>query len=487
MWQRVANYWSTNDEEAEQFYLMMKNKLAFPNTPAIANAGRTKAQGSACFVLPIADSLVDGPDSIMQTLSNTAAVHKSGGGTGFSFGRIRGKGSRVQSTGRDAPGPVEFLRLYSDAIGRVTQAGLRPGANMGILPVNHPDIMDFIHCKTTEGTIHNFNISIAITDEFMRSPRDDVWEAVVQNAWRNGEPGVLFIDTINDTSLHPELIESTNPCGEVPLLPYEACVLGSINLAAHVTIQNGMLVLDESKLRKTACTLTRLLDNIIDKQDYPLPIIEKTHKRYRKIGVGVMGYADALIELGIDYGSDLAITMAKHWMSHVQQATYIESAILGNEKGLYGARRRFSTLEEFRGSGLPSRRNLMCQVIAPTGTISRLAGCSFGIEPNFAREYDSFVVGGRFRERHRLADHPNYVVAKDVLPNQHIRTQAAFQRYTDQAVSKTVNLPASATVEDVSDVFRLAWETGCKGVTVLREDSRDDVVLKDCASGVCEL
>jgi ribonucleoside-diphosphate reductase alpha chain len=458
----------------------MESKKAFPNTPAIANAGRRQQQGSACFVLPIADSLVDGPDAIMTTLSNAVAVHKSGGGTGFSFGNLRPKGALVKSTDRDAPGPVEFLRLYSEAIGRITQAGMRPGANMGILPVDHPDIMEFIHCKREEGTITNFNISVALTDDFMQNGgfKSSIWKEIVHGAWRNGEPGAIFIDTINNTALHPEIIEATNPCGEVPLLPYEACVLGSINLSAHIS--GGVLELDE--LRRSTATLTRLLDRIIGRQDYPLAIIDRTHKRYRKVGVGVMGYADALIKCGIIYGSDDALDFAERAMRVIQDASYEESEKLGKEEGNYG------TDEALRNARLPARRNLMCQVIAPTGTISRLAECSFGIEPNFARAYDSFVVGGQFRDIHPLAESPYFVEARDVSPEQHVLTQAAFQRYCDQAVSKTVNLPYEATEQDVDNIFRLAYSSGCKGITVLRENSRNDVVIStDCASGVCAL
>ena len=478
--------------------------------------------GSACYVLPVEDSLTDGPSSIMQTLKDAAAVHKSGGGTGFSFGRIRGKGQVVASTGRPAPGAVNVLQLYSDAIARVTQAGMRPGANMGVLPIDHPDVEQFISCKQTEGNITNFNISVAVTHEFMEAvfsgtltPHQQyLWDKIIDGAWRNGEPGVLFIDAINNGALHSEPIEATNPCGEVPLRPYEACVLGSINLAAHVT-DGGFI--DWAGLSSTVRTMVRLLDNVIEKQDYPIPEIEYEQKFYRKIGVGVMGYADMLIKMGYEYGSMAALDLAENIMSYVQDISYNESFKLAEEKGPYygyydyegsvvdnhvtgGDPNRANRNGDHQlrpgtgrvrldGSGnpLPLRRNLCCQVIAPTGTISRLAGCSFGIEPNYARQSTSYIVGGAFDEVHPLAESPHFVEARDVTVEQHIQTLAAFQRYTDQAVSKTLNLPHESTMQDVADAYILAWRLGCKGTTVLREGSREDVVLENtsCADGVC--
>ncbi|MCW0193382.1 MAG: adenosylcobalamin-dependent ribonucleoside-diphosphate reductase [Rhodococcus sp.] len=496
--ERVARTWGDTPQHVAAVYEMMRNKKGLPNTPAIANAGRPNQMGSACYVLPIEDSLTDGPSSIMQTLKDAAAVHKSGGGTGFSFGRIRGRGSAVSSTGRPAPGAVNVLELYSDSIARVTQAGMRPGANMGILPVDHPDIMEFIAAKSVEGTVLNFNISVAVTDEFMRKITrngsgwtHEVWAEIVDHAWRNGEPGIVFIDTINRTALHPEPIEATNPCGEVPLRPYEACVLGSINLAEHLLADDCGI--DYQALQATTRTMVRLLDNVIEYQDYPIPEIEREQKRYRKIGVGVMGYADMLIKLGFEYGSEAALMVAENVMSYIQDWTYNESYRLAEEKGPFDAWGAYdyceaAGVETFAEKhGLPHRRNLMCQVIAPTGTISRLAGCSFGIEPIFAAEVNSFIVGGEFHEVHRLKDMPAFITAKDITPEQHLRTQAAFQTYTDQAVSKTLNLPRATTREDIANIYRMAWELGLKGVTVLREGSRDDVVLEDtsCETGVC--
>jgi ribonucleoside-diphosphate reductase alpha chain len=511
--ERVARTWGDTPEHVGQIYQMMRDKKGLPNTPAIANAGRKGAMGSACYVLPVNDSLTDGPSSIMQTLMDAAAVHKSGGGTGFSFGRIRGRGTAVSSTGRAAPGAVNVLQLYSDAISRVTQAGMRPGANMGILPCDHPDVMEFIKCKTVEKDIYNFNISVALTDEFMEmvtvegGPTElyeggynshDVWRAIVDGAWQNGEPGVLFIDTVNNTALHPEPIEATNPCGEVPLRPYEACVLGSINLAAHVhpvPEDPSRQGIDWAGLAETTRTMVRLLDNVIEYQTYPIPEIEVEQKRYRKIGVGVMGYADLLIILGVRYGSEKALNIAENIMRYIQDITYNESWKLAEEKGAYPEYERYSGIRSYPEGGgwtadwsvLPYRRNLNCQVIAPTGTISRLAGCSFGIEPVFAAEQTSYIIGGQYHEVHPLRDRAAFVTAADVTPKEHVLTQAAFQRFTDQAVSKTVNLPNESTRADVAAIYQLAWETGCKGITVMREGSREDVVLENtsCKDGVC--
>ena len=486
---RTAKAWGTDSKHTDRIEHMMRSKRALPNTPAIANAGRKNQMGSACYVLPVNDSLTDGESSIMQTLKDAAAVHKSGGGTGFSFGRIRAKGTTVSSTGRGAPGAVNVLRLYSDAIHRVTQAGMRPGANMGILPVDHPDIIEFISCKGTEGDIHNFNISVAMTDEFMLKVvsgtldhhEQFIWDSIVEGAWRNGEPGVFFIDTTNRLALHPEWIEATNPCGEVPLRPYEACVLGSINLAAHIGPEVGVMDLDA--LRETVFTMVEMLDNVIERQDYPIAEIEREQKRYRKIGVGVMGYADALCMLGHEYGSPAALRLAEQWMSLIQKYSYEASERLGEQRGMpWGWR-----------EGMPRRRNLNVQVIAPTGTISRLAECSFGIEPHFDVDsegnYLSFIVGGVYTDHNPYYSNPHFKPASKVTLQEHITTQAAFQKYTDQAVSKTINCPNETTLGEVEDAYIQAWQTGCKGVTILREGSREETVIGategDCVGGVC--
>lgn len=506
VWDRVARHWSDNDAQREQFFDMMNEGRALPNTPAIANAGKAVACGSACFVLPVEDSLTKGESSIAETLKDSTAVHQYGGGTGFSFGRLREKGARVSTTGRAAPGPVSFIQGYSDWFKRVSQSGLRNAANMAIMPVDHPDIMEFISCKEAEGSLTNFNISVALTDEFMHYvsnrtgyQRDvvskllpggagGVWDAIIDGAWRNGEPGAFFIDSTNNTRLHPELVEATNPCGEVPLLPYEACVLGSVNLAAHHAPGLGV---EWAALGRTVRQLVRMLDNIVEKQDYPLDKIRKQHHLYRKIGVGVMGYADALILMGVRYGSHDAQEWAKAWMRFIQEISYDESHRIADEKGayrayrkLYGDKRHPPHEEHF-----PYRRNLCCQVIAPTGSISRLAECSFGIEPVFATSYTSHIVGQDFHEVHPLADRSAFITSGKVAPLDHVATQAAFQRYTDQAVSKTVNLPYEATREDVAAIYLTAWQSGCKGITVYRTGSREDVVIEPdgCRDGKCSL
>lgn len=490
VYERVARTWGTPGHHTGQLYEMMRAKRGFLNTPAIANAGRKIQMGSACYVLPINDSLTDGPSSIMQTLKDAASVHKSGGGTGFSFGRIRGRGTPVSSTGRPAPGAVNVLRLYSQAISAVTQAGMRPGANMGILPIDHPDILEFITAKKNEGEIRNFNISVAVTDEFMlkltagmlNHHEQYIWDSIVEGAWRNGEPGIFFIDTVNRLALHPEWIESTNPCGEVPLRPYEACVLGSVNLASYV---KG-LGYDYTQLASDVWTMTQALDNVIEIQDYPIPEIEREQKRYRKIGIGVMGYADALVDMGIYYGSPAALDFAEQVMGFIQETSYQASEALGDKRGAYVGWE----------AGMPERRNLNCQVIAPTGSIARLAECSWGIEPHFDVDEDghywSFIVGGQFKDYNPRAGSPFFKPAAEVTVEEHVNTQAAFQKYTDQAVSKTINAPNETTLNDVEKAYITAWQKGCKGITLLREGSREEVVIGaakegDCVGAACSI
>lgn len=497
VWRRVAAAWARTDAQADRFYHMMATGAAYPNTPAIANAGRKRACGSACFVLPIDDSLY-GDGSITGTLSDATRVHQYGGGTGFSFNSIRPKGARVASTGREAPGPVSFLRGYSEWFKGVSQGGLRPAANMAIMHVDHPDISDFILCKTKEGDISNFNISVAATDEFMEhrhNGKAELWTEIIDGAWRNGEPGVFFTDTVNARRLHPERIYATNPCGEVPLLPYEACVLGSVDLAKHVGRDGNI---DWTGLEQTVRLMVQMLDNIVEKQDYPLDIIKATHHKYRKIGVGVMGFADALIKLSVRYGSGESVEIAEGLMSHIQTVSYDESEALGRQYGAYPG--YWDAYEFLKPQGIdPHRRNLNVQVLAPTGTISWLAGSdhnrtSPGIEPNYGREGQNFIMGGVYDYKHTLGDSEYFVSYDEVTPEQHIAIQSAFQKYTDQAVSKTINLPHEATHKDVERVYTLAWEGGCKGTTVYREGSREEVVLKpkgaveaDCTSGVCAL
>lgn len=533
--ERVARSWAKTPEEVGEFYLMLRDLKGLPNTPAIANAGRSNQMGSACYVLPVNDSLTEGEASIMQTLKDAAAVHKSGGGTGFSFGRIRGRGVTVESTGRPAPGAVNVLALYSDAIARVTQAGMRPGANMGILPVDHPDIMEFLRCKEFEGEITNFNISVALTDQFMMqadiheshySSRPEilgpwkgaeVWDAIVDGAWRNGEPGVLFIDSVNNLRLHPEKFEATNPCGEVPLRPYEACVLGSVDISKHLIAtapfkdafpryhegpgvgfardwDNPTYLVDWEGLGETIHTMVRLLDNVIDLQTYPIPEIEREQKRYRKIGVGPMGFADACVMLGIRYGSDECIEFARELAQFFAGCAYDASEGLALEHGVYPGYYDQNTIAAGPdGAPMPVRRNLCCLVVAPTGTISRLAGCSFGIEPhpdvNAAGYYKSFVVGGQFDDHCPHFDSPFFVPTSDVTLDQHLQVQAAWQEFYDQAVSKTINCPHETTREDVARAIIQAWKLGIKGTTFLRSGAREDVVLgaSDCVGAACAL
>lgn len=479
VWKRTARAWSTTEKEYKDQLKMMASLDALPNTPAIANAGRERQQGSACFVLPIDDSLNEGDAAIMRTLDNATRVHATGGGTGFSFGSIRPAGSLISSNGRPAVlGPVGWLRLYSEVIGKVSQGGVRWGANMGVLPVDHPDIMEFITCKNQEfdgnsdhSPIYNFNISVGMSDKFMQYDRTnggkELWEQIVYGAWLNGEPGLLFLDSINNAAPHPERIEATNPCGEVPLLPNEACVLGSVNLANHIVAGS----MDYTHLEHTVRTLTRMLDNVVDLQDYPLPQVQAQHGRYRKIGVGIMGLADAFILCKMVYGDKNSVSAAKTWMEFVQNISWDESAKLGVERGYYPG----------YVEGLPKRRNIVCQVVAPTGTISRLAKCSFGIEPIYAGVQESYILGRTvpFIDKHPLRNDKHFITADEISLGQHIDILTAIQSHTDQAVSKTCNAAENTTPEQVSDALITAYETGAKGITILRKNSRVKVVIKD--------
>lgn len=487
--ERAARTWGSYGNHTGALYEMISRQRGVINTPAMANAGRVNQMGSACYVLPVNDSLTDGEASIMQTLMDAASVHKSGGGTGFSFGRIRGRGTPVSSTGRPAPGAVNVLKLYSQAISGVTQAGMRPGANMAILPVDHPDIEEFIKVKQVEGDIYNFNISVGMTDKFMKKVvagtldhhEAFIWESIVQGAWLNGEPGIFFLDTTNNAALHDEWIEATNPCGEVPLRPYEACVLGSINVAAY---DWGRDYSEQSRFCEDVAVMTEALDNVIERQTYPIPQIEVEQKRYRKIGVGLMGYADALVQHKMLYGSADAMWFADHIGKLYQDASYEASEKLSWSRGFYDGWEK----------GMPERRNLNCQVIAPTGTISRLAECSFGIEPHFDVDangnYESFIVGGQFTDHNPHYNSPYFKPASQVTLDEHLDTQAAFQRHVDQAVSKTINCPYETTQREVEEAYIKAWKLGLKGTTILREGSRKDVVIGkvtegDCVGGVC--
>ncbi len=511
-----------NAEETEkEFYRVMSNLEFIPNSPALINAGTRMGQLSACFVLPVEDSM----KSIFEAVKDMALIHQSGGGTGFSFSQLRPKGDLVKSTKGIASGPVSFMRVFDMATDIIKQGGRRRGANMGILRIDHPDILEFITAKTREGAFANFNLSVAITDKFMRlleadkeyeliNPRTrkptkklrarDVFNLIVATAWRTGDPGLVFIDRINKYNPTPRtgVIESTNPCGEQPLLPYESCVLGSINLSKMVDKKK----INWQKLRGVVRTAVHFLDNVIDVNKYPLPRIEKMTKGSRKIGLGVMGFAEMLIKLGIPYNSREGIRIAENIMKFITREAREKSKKLAEMKGIF---------PNFKGSIWDKKkikvRNASLTTIAPTGTISTIAGCSSGIEPLFAISYvrrilestqfletnslfEEVAMGKGFYDKKLLMEIAKkgsiqhmkkiphsvrrlFVTAFDISPEWHVKMQAAFQKYTDNAVSKTVNLPYEATVEEVEKVYKLAFELGCKGVTVYRYGSKVQQVL----------
>jgi ribonucleoside-diphosphate reductase alpha chain len=514
------------DKVEDTFYRMMTEFRFLPNSPTLMNAGRRLGQLAACFVLPVEDSM----EGIFNSLKNAALIHKSGGGTGFSFSRLRPKKSRVGTTGGIASGPISFMKIFNTATEQVKQGGTRRGANMGILKVDHPDIMEFITCKNNNKELNNFNISVAVTDAFMEAvsedrnydlidPRDnrkvaeasgrEVYEAIVKQAWENGDPGIIFLDGINRDNPTPELgeIESTNPCGEQPLLPLEACNLGSINLAKYVIESQVDPAIDYEGLKDLVWWTVRFLDNTIDMSKYPLTEIDEMVKSNRKIGLGVMGFADMLYQLKIPYNSEKALEIAEEVMSFVQKESHEASKYLAEERGI------FPNFEKsvFKGKEGCGYRNATTTTIAPTGTLSIIAGCSSGIEPLFALSFvrrvmdndellevnpcfetvakergfyshelmDRIAKKGSIRDMNEIPEDVReiFVTAHDVNPEWHIRMQAAFQKYTDNAVSKTVNLPMDATVDDVSKVYSLAYKLGCKGVTIYRDGSKENQVL----------
>jgi len=521
-YQPKANVQATEDE----FYRMMTSLDFLPNSPTLMNAGRELGQLSACFVLPIEDSM----DSIFDSVKNTALIHKSGGGTGFSFSRLRPEKDRVGSTGGVASGPVSFIRAFDIATDVIKQGGMRRGANMGILNIDHPDIMKFITAKEDLTALTNFNISVAVTSEFMEavkadtdynllSPRTgevegklnakEVFDKIVDMAWKTGDPGIVFIDRINHDNPTPHLgkIESTNPCGEQPLLPYESCNLGSINLSRMLREGAGSVEIDYPKLAKTIKAAVRFLDNVIDVNKFPLPQIEEMTRKTRKIGLGVMGFADMLIQLGIPYNSEEALNLASEVMKFISDEATRASEELGKERGLFPA----FTGSIYDAADAPRVRNASRTTIAPTGTLSMIAGCSSGIEPLFALSYTKNILDGakmvevnlhfeeiarkkgfyseelmqKLADGARLADiegvpddvKPAFVTAHEITPEWHVKMQASFQKSTDNAVSKTVNFSREATRENVAEVYRLAYEAGLKGITIYRDGSRDAQVL----------
>ena len=533
----------TVDALAREFYDLMTSFRFLPNSPTLMNAGTDLGQLAACFVLPVGDSM----EEIFDAVKHAALIHKSGGGTGFSFSRLRPKAARVGSTGGIASGPISFLRIFNTATEQVKQGGTRRGANMGILRVDHPDILEFIKAKEREGELNNFNLSVALTEKFMRAVEKDeeyglvaphtkdvkarlkareVFQILVRKAWESGDPGIVFLDRINRDNPTPALgeIESTNPCGEQPLLPYEACNLGSLNLAVLFRdkpngkskakgkkAKNGEARpeehIDWDELKRMTHLAVRFLDNVIDASRYPLPQITDMVQRNRKIGLGVMGFADLLYQLGVPYNSQEGVDLAGRVMEFVQAEARSASKTLAKERGAFPEYERST----WGKKNLGPYRNATTTTIAPTGTLSILAGCSSGVEPLFALSFVRNVMDGDrlvesnpyFEDALKKAEAYSpklmeevakvgsvrkmkflpeelrrvFVTAMDIEPLWHLKMQAAFQKYTDNAVSKTVNLPNSATQDDIRDIYWKAYEYGCKGVTVYRDGCKSSQVL----------
>ncbi|MGC9058394.1 MAG: vitamin B12-dependent ribonucleotide reductase [Candidatus Nanoarchaeia archaeon] len=539
-------------EWADKFYKIMTSFEFLPNSPTLMNAGRPLQQLSACFVLPIEDSIGDeaSTSAIFDAVKWAAVIHKTGGGTGFSFSRCRPKGSIVRSTGREASGPVSWMKVLNASTDSIKQGGARRGANMGVLRIDHPDIEEFIRCKANEGEISNFNISVAITNKFMEAVETDsdyeliaphtnqvvgkkraraIFRTIAEQAWLNGEPGIIFIDRLNapETNVVPTLgpIEATNPCGEQPLQPYESCNLGSINLGKFV--EDGVVAWD--RLKEIVYLAVRFLDNVIDMNNYPLKAIAKITRGNRKIGLGIMGWADMLALLGIPYNSERACNLAEQVMEFINYHAHSASVELAKERGPFpnfnisvlANPNILKNMYSRQDSKMPwdslkeqilkyGQRNATCTTIAPTGTIAIIANASQGIEPFFALAYErktpqfTLIEANPYFERiakergfwseelakellktfsiQKINSIPEdvrriFITAHDLKPEEHIKMQAAFQKYVDNSISKTINFPNSATVEDVYKAYLLAWQLGCKGLTVYRDGSRQIQVI----------
>ena len=543
MFFRVSREIANNKKEQEDFFNAMKNSEFLPNSPTLMNAGTTLGQLSACFVLPIEDSL----QSIFKTLDDMAIIQQSGGGTGFSFSRIRPKGDIVKSTKGIASGPVSFMKIYDETTETIKQGGKRRGANMGLLKCNHPDIAEFIISKSGK-KLSNFNISVSATDDFLKkalknqsmnliNPRNSypekkvsakgLFDLIIMNAHATGDPGMIFIDEINRKNVLKSFggIEATNPCGEVPLLPYESCNLGSINLSKMVV--NGKI--DWKKLEHTIRIGVQFLDNVIDKNKYPLKEIEHITRDNRKIGLGVMGFADMLLLLKIPYGSKESLKIGEKIIAFIENKAREKSIELGKQKGSF-PNFKYSELSK----RYPAMRNATVTTIAPTGTISIIANCSSGIEPLFALAFfrevlegkklaeineifkielikrnlwnknliDKVIRTGTLKGTNLPEDLKRlFITSLEISPEQHVRMQAAFQKYVDNAVSKTVNLPENASINEVRKIYLLAWKLKCKGITIYRYGSKEKQVLYrgieglvakpqfagGCPAGTCQL
>lgn len=508
---------------AEQFYQIMAELKFLPNSPTLMNAGTSVQQLSACFVLPVEDSM----ESIFGTLRNAALIHQKGSGTGFSFSRLRPKGDIVNSSFGVAAGPLAFLGVYDSALEVIKQGGVRPGANMAVLRVDHPDIIRFIESKRDKKSLKNFNISVAVTDRFMKAVEEDkeyyvanphthayvgklrakdVFSLIIHNAWKTGDPGLLFIDEINrkHPAKHLGEIETTNQCGEAPLLPYEGCVLGSINLNQFITSDRKDILWEN--LRETIRIAVHFLDNVIDMNKYPLPAIEKNTKSTRKFGLGIMGLADLFIKLHLKYDSEEGLALADKLMSFIKEQAYEMSAELAKTRGLCPAWEGSDHAKADR-----AMRNMNCLSIAPTGTISILANASSGCEPLFAISYQRTVLGDNEivylnEEFERIAKEEEFyspelirkiakigsiqpmkeipkwvrdifVTSPDIKPEWHIKMQAILQKSVDNSISKTINFPRTAAIRDVEEAYLFAWKAKCKGITIYRDGSYEEQVI----------